>query len=104
MNCPKCDLQTLPDQKVCRACGAGLQLVTQPLADYAAVSDLEGTPAITFKAERQRTNKMTASRKPNNLFTIYDLRFTIHGLSKVIPMERSSSPFEDKQGFSTLSA
>ncbi len=77
MNCPKCDLQTLPDQKVCRACGAGLQLVTQPLADYAAVSDLEGTPAITFKAERQRTNKMTASRKPNNLFTIYDLRFTV---------------------------
>jgi hypothetical protein len=49
MNCPKCDLQTLPDQKFCRSCGASLQMITQPLAEHARVSDLERTPAITLK-------------------------------------------------------
>ena len=59
MNCPKCDLQTLPDQKFCRSCGASLQMITQPLAEYATVSDLERTPPITFKGEQQRTNRLT---------------------------------------------
>ena len=59
MNCPKCNLQTLPDQKFCRSCGASLQMITQPLAEYATVSDLERTPAITFKGEQQRTNRST---------------------------------------------
>ena len=60
MNCPKCDLPTLPDQKFCRSCGASLQMTTQPLAEYATVSDLERTPAITFHADRQRTNSLTS--------------------------------------------
>ena len=59
MNCPKCALQTLPDQKFCRSCGASLQMSTQPLTEYATVSDLERTPAITFKGEQQRTNRLT---------------------------------------------
>ena len=59
MNCPKCDLQTLPDQKFCRSCGASLQMNTRPLAKYATVSDLERTPAITSKGEQQRTNRLT---------------------------------------------
>jgi hypothetical protein len=58
MNCPKCDLQTLPDQKFCRSCGASLQMITQPLAEYAAVSGPERTPAITRKGEQQRTNRL----------------------------------------------
>jgi hypothetical protein len=60
MNCPKCDFQTLPDQNFCRSCGASLQMITKPLAEYATVSDLERTPAITFKGEKQqRTNRLT---------------------------------------------
>jgi hypothetical protein len=59
MNCPKCDLQTLPDQNFCRSCGASLQMITQPLAEYAMVSDLERTPAITSKGGQQRTNRLT---------------------------------------------
>ena len=59
MNCPTCDLQTLPDQKFCRSCGASLQMITRPLAKYATVSDLERTPAITSKGEQQRTNRLT---------------------------------------------
>ncbi len=31
MNCPKCGAQTIEDQKFCRACGASVQMVTQPL-------------------------------------------------------------------------
>jgi hypothetical protein len=59
MNCPKCDLQALPNQKFCRSCGASLQMVTRPLAEYAAVSDLERTPVIASKGEHQRTNRLT---------------------------------------------
>jgi hypothetical protein len=59
MNCPKCDLQTLPDQNFCRSCGATLQMITQPLAEHATVSDLERTPAITSKGEPQPTNRLT---------------------------------------------
>lgn len=59
MNCPKCGLQTLPDQKFCRSCGDSLQMITQPLAEHAAVSHLERTLAITAKGERQQTNRLT---------------------------------------------
>ena len=53
MNCPKCGLQAQPDQKFCRVCGAGLQMTTQPLAD------LERSPAVSAKYEKQRVSKLT---------------------------------------------
>ena len=58
MNCPKCGLQTLPDQKFCRSCGASLQMITQPLAEHATVSDPERTQAFIFKDQRQPTNRL----------------------------------------------
>lgn len=58
MNCPKCGLQTLSDQKFCRSCGDSLQIITRPLAHHTTESDLEMTPAITSKGERQRTNRV----------------------------------------------
>jgi hypothetical protein len=58
MNCPKCGLPTSSDQKFCRSCGASLQMITQPLAEHAALSDLERTPAIILKDETQRTNSL----------------------------------------------
>ncbi|HVG21594.1 MAG TPA: zinc ribbon domain-containing protein [Blastocatellia bacterium] len=58
MNCPKCGLQTLPDQKFCRSCGYGLQMTTQPLAEYAPLSNLERTPALTSQGEQPRTNRL----------------------------------------------
>jgi hypothetical protein len=58
MNCPKCGLHTLQDQKFCRSCGAGLQMTTRPLAAPATVSDLEGTSAIGFDGEGQRRNRL----------------------------------------------
>jgi len=57
MNCPKCGLQKLPDQKFCRSCGASLQMDTQPLAEHANVSDLQ-KPASTFQGGQQRTNRL----------------------------------------------
>ena len=61
MNCPGCDLQTLPDQKFCRSCGASLQMTTRPLAEFVTVSDLERTPAIISKGGQQRTNGLALS-------------------------------------------
>ena len=58
MNCPKCGLQTLPDQKFCRSCGDNLKLVTQSLTEHATVSDLERTSAISFNDEKQRANRL----------------------------------------------
>lgn len=58
MNCPKCGLPTLSDQKFCRSCGAGLQIITQPLAEQATVSDLEATPAIIYRDERRRPDRL----------------------------------------------
>lgn len=59
MNCPKCGLPTLPEQKFCRSCGDKLQIITQPLAEQAAASHLERTPAIILKNEPQPANSLT---------------------------------------------
>lgn len=56
MNCPKCGLQTVQDQRFCRSCGAGLQMTTSPLAVPAAMSNLERPPSITSRVEQQRTS------------------------------------------------
>ena len=53
MSCPNCGLETLPEQKFCRSCGASLQVITKPLADRAAISQSE---KIAFKHERHRAN------------------------------------------------
>jgi hypothetical protein len=59
MNCPRCGLQTLPDQKFCRSCGDRLQIITQPIVEHAAVARLEQTPVIIFKDEPQRANSLS---------------------------------------------
>ena len=38
MTCHKCGSETLPDQRFCRACGARLGIVTEPLTKEAAIS------------------------------------------------------------------
>jgi len=57
MTCPKCGLQTLPEQKFCRSCGASLQVTTQPLSDRtAAISERQGTSSATRTIDR--TNRL----------------------------------------------
>jgi len=55
MSCPNCGLETLPEQKFCRSCGTSLQVVTQPLAERAAISQSE---KIALKDERYRPNTL----------------------------------------------
>jgi hypothetical protein len=59
MNCSKCGLPALPDQKFCRACGNSLQLNTQPLADLAPSSNPESTLVAYAKTGRQGANRVT---------------------------------------------
>jgi hypothetical protein len=56
MNCRKCGLQTLPDQRFCRSCGASLQTNTPPLVGPATVSELGRPPANVLKDEKQRAS------------------------------------------------
>lgn len=58
MNCPKCGLQALPDQKFCRSCGMSLQMITQPLSEQATGARLDETRAISFKDATQRVNRL----------------------------------------------
>lgn len=58
MNCPQCGLQSLPDQKFCRSCGASLQLVTQPLAELATPSVLEMTRVNISNDYRPRGSRL----------------------------------------------
>lgn len=58
MICPTCGSPTLPEQKFCRACGAGLQMTTQPLVESAAVTNLTTTPPNVREHEGQRQSGM----------------------------------------------
>ena len=56
MNCRKCGLQTLPDQRFCRSCGESLQPNTPPFVEHATVLELERPPAGILKDEKQRAS------------------------------------------------
>jgi hypothetical protein len=57
MVCPKCGLQTVPEQKFCRTCGASLQAITQRLPDGTPVTG-PGTPAISIREEMHGTSRL----------------------------------------------
>ena len=58
MNCPKCGLQAEPEQKFCRSCGAGLQVITQRLQKPPTVSQLESQSPNYTREETGRTNSL----------------------------------------------
>ena len=58
MNCPKCGLQVLADQRFCRSCGESLQIITQPLVERATVSEIERRPVIIPHDEKHRASRL----------------------------------------------
>jgi hypothetical protein len=52
MNCPACGLATVPEQKFCRSCGGGLQLITRPLPRPVEPANAKATPYVS-QDERQ---------------------------------------------------
>ena len=61
MNCPKCGLQTLPDQRFCRSCGTNVQITTRPLTEHSTVTDLGVAPRIERKVPKQLANLLRRS-------------------------------------------
>jgi hypothetical protein len=59
MNCRKCGLQTLPDQRFCRSCGESLQANRTRLVEHATGFELERPPANILKDEKQRASGLT---------------------------------------------
>jgi zinc-ribbon domain len=57
MICPKCGLQTLPEQKFCRSCGASLQVITQRLPEGTTLTG-PSTPAIIIREEMRGANRL----------------------------------------------
>lgn len=57
MICPKCGLQTLPEQKFCRSCGASLQAITQRLPEGTTLAG-QITPAIIIREEMHGANRL----------------------------------------------
>ena len=57
MTCPECGLETLPEQRFCRSCGASLLMTTQPLA-HPAATELPRTQASILTHDNQRTNRL----------------------------------------------
>jgi zinc-ribbon domain len=57
MICPKCGLQTLPEQKFCRSCGASLQAITQRLPEDTTVTG-PNTPAIIIREQMHGANRL----------------------------------------------
>jgi len=57
MICPKCGLQTLPEQKFCRSCGASLQAITQRLPEGTTLAG-QITPAIIIQEETHGANRL----------------------------------------------
>jgi len=55
MTCPKCGLETVADQKFCRACGTRVQMTTQRLAKPQAATP-GTTSTIGTKGGDERTN------------------------------------------------
>jgi hypothetical protein len=57
MNCPKCGLQPLAEQKFCRACGESLQAITQRLGD--ATLPVRSDPAIlSSRGDNNRLSRL----------------------------------------------
>lgn len=60
MNCPKCGLQAVAEQKFCRSCGASLHLITQPLPESTTVPQVKSQTAIDSREEVDRRNSLLA--------------------------------------------
>lgn len=60
MNCPKCGVEVVPQQKFCRACGTTLTMDTQRLTEPATVSQPQSHTEIAPRDNLHRPEKLLA--------------------------------------------
>ncbi len=56
MACPECGLESQPDQKFCRSCGARLQMTTQQMVEPPTVINQKSSSAIISRAQPQQAS------------------------------------------------
>lgn len=53
MHCPSCGTETSKNQKFCRSCGMGLQMISQAVAKHLSTAD-SSEPPVESEASKQR--------------------------------------------------
>jgi hypothetical protein len=58
MNCPSCGTETSKNQKFCRSCGMGLQMISQAVAKHLSTADSSEPPVESEASEQRRMSTL----------------------------------------------
>jgi zinc-ribbon domain/Protein of unknown function (DUF3040) len=58
MHCPSCGTETSKNQKFCRSCGMGLQMISQAVAKHLSTADSSEPPVESEASEQRRMSTL----------------------------------------------
>jgi predicted RNA-binding Zn-ribbon protein involved in translation (DUF1610 family) len=54
MHCPNCGTEISKNQKFCRSCGMGLQMISEAVAEHLSTADFADSPDESEASKRRR--------------------------------------------------